>query len=386
MTISSHASTGAGQITAVGAVYDLIWKLALPPFLESEPLDELVVRGVLMALASYVDHRQLKTGNCTVWPSDELVAAQIGRSEKTVARVLDYLLRVELLVLVRSELRPGRNRQGRPPIYSLPIRIWQHWPQRAIRRNGSDTGVQSIRTQTSVSHGSDTGDQKAGGSDTGVHDEAMDQTPVSTEPGHTGNPAKTMNRANEPEHARARACDPEMVAGGLSTQPTLRGFGAMSVVPTNGSAPGQSSGGAARLDPVMTLESCWPCPDCHQLVFEDGRGHAGGLNRCRNAGRGGHVEQCTSCREWIPSINPRPWHDTKCPVYRELVAQTPIADVTADVEETPQMSERERDRLKREQDLAETARIEADLKRQSTADERIRARATARGLRNQAAV
>jgi hypothetical protein len=65
-----------------------------------------------MALASYLDHQQLKARKCHVYPSDELLASQIGRSSKTVARVLDYLLRAELLVLVRAEVRPGRDAWG----------------------------------------------------------------------------------------------------------------------------------------------------------------------------------------------------------------------------------------------------------------------------------
>ena len=128
-----------------------------------------------------------------------------------MARVLDYLLRAELLVLVRPELRPGRGRVGRPPIYNLPVDVWQHWTRRVIRRspNGLETGVHTMATQTPVDDGLDTGVQKRNGSDIGVQEAAMVRTPVSTEPGQPVNPATDgMNPAREPGHARARANTP----------------------------------------------------------------------------------------------------------------------------------------------------------------------------------
>jgi hypothetical protein len=240
----------AGQITAVGAVYDLIWHLEMPPFRANEPLDELVVRGLLMALASYLNHQQLKVRKYHVYPSDELLAIQIGRSSKTVARVLDYLLRTELIVLVRAELRPGRGRTGRPPIYSLPIDVWRRWPRRVIRRSrdhGSDTGVQTITAETPVANGSDTGVQNEVFADTGVQATATVRTPVSTEPGHSGNPATTKNPANEPVHARARARHIDQ--DGATFQITLPGQAAVALSGFNLSpalTEGQHIWGAAR--------------------------------------------------------------------------------------------------------------------------------------------
>jgi hypothetical protein len=305
LTVQPRLAAGEHRVTAVGEVYDLIWRLELPPFRKDEPLDELVVRGVLMALASYLNHQQLKARKCHVYPSDELLASQIGRSSKTVARVLDYLLRAELLVLVRAELRPGRGRVGRPPIYSLPIDVWQHWPQRVIRRspNGLDTGVQTMTTRTPV----------VDGSDTGVQTEAMVWTPVSTEPDQPVNPAsEVVNPAREPGHARARA---------------------------NGQAEGQLANGYEVALSLMAATSTsgtpatverWPCPDCGQQVLEDGRGHRAGPEPCRAFGRGGHVERCEHCKEWVDHRNPL-LHARACPTRRELMgevvqAQEAVAD------------------------------------------------------------
>jgi hypothetical protein len=300
LTVKPRLAAGEHRVTAVGEVYDLIWRLELPPFRNDEPLDELVVRGVLMALASYLNHQQLKARKCHVYPSDELLASQIGRSTRTVARVLDYLLRAELLVLVRAELRPGRGRVGRPPIYSLPIDVWQHWPQRVIRRspNGLDTGVQTMTAQTPVVDGSDTGVQKRDGSDTGVQKEAMVRTPVSTEPGQPVNPAREMNPAREPGHARARA-------DGLS------GSGYEVALPLMA---------ATSTSATPATVGRWPCPDCGQQVLEDGRGHRAGPEPCRAFGRGGRVERCQHCKEWVDHRNPL-LHARACPTRRELMGE-----------------------------------------------------------------
>jgi len=300
VTVQSRIASGYSQITAVGAVYDLVWHLELPPFRDDEPLDELVVRGVLLALASYLNHQQLKAGKYHVYPSDELVAAQIGRSSKTVARVLDYLLRAELLVLVRAELRPGRGRAGRPPIYSLPIEVWQHWPQRVIKRSpdGLDTGVQTMTAQPPVVDGSDTGVQKHDGSDTGVQKEAMVRTPVSTEPGQPENPTMGMNPAREPGHARARA------KGALES-------GYEVALP-------MMSATSGPVRPVA--DPSWPCPDCSRQVLEDGRGHRGGPEPCRAFGRGGRVERCQHCKEWVDHRNPL-LHARACPTRIELMGE-----------------------------------------------------------------
>jgi hypothetical protein len=300
LTVQPRPAAGEHRVTAVGEVYDLIWRLELPPFRKDEPLDELVVRGVLMALASYLNHQQLKARKCHVYPSDELLASQIGRSSKTVARVLDYLLRAELLVLVRAELRPGRGRVGRPPIYSLPIDVWQHWPQRVIRRSpdGLDTGVQTMTAQTPVVDGSDTGVQKRDGLDTGVQQEAVVRTPVSTEPGQPVNPAKEMNPAREPGHARARANGPS--ESGYEVALPLMAVTSTPATPA-------------------TVGS-WPCPDCGQQVLEDGRGHRAGPEPCRAFGRGGRVERCQHCTEWVDHRNPL-LHARACPTRRELMGE-----------------------------------------------------------------
>lgn len=307
------------QVTAVGAVYDLIWKLELPPFLESEPLDELVVRAVLMALTSYLNHRQLKTGRCHVFPSDELIAEQIHRGHQQVGRVLDYLVRVGLIVLMRKAASPGRNRPGRPPIYSLPIDQWQRRQQRIIRRrNGSVTGDQPIAGPSPVTNGLVTGDRpNRNGLVTGDREEPMGLSPVTTEPGHTVNPATAReNPTNEPGHARARARSKKM---GLSpvTDPSdrrppqgcLPGFSALELDRAPGALSNQDESAAAAARVLERFE----CPDCHGLVDRDGNGH----RACYFRGRPGEVRRCVECRELVDES--QRWHTRRCPVRLRML-------------------------------------------------------------------
>lgn len=219
-----QASTG--QVTAVGELYDVIRWLELPAF--EEPLEPSVVRDVLGALSSYLNHSQLLSGKCFVFPSEESLAEAVERSVRTIRRVMRYLLRSGLVVLARAALRPGRNRKGRTALYMLPITAWLHWPQRP--RNGSVTGDQSNLVRSPVSNGSATGDLTMPMVRTQTTEPTgMARSPVAAEPDHSAfNPAKGMNPAREPGHARdARESGPPgdedtvELSGETAHQPSL---------------------------------------------------------------------------------------------------------------------------------------------------------------------
>ena len=41
------------------------------------------------------------------------------------------------------------------------------------------------------------------------------------------------------------------------------------------------------------------CPDCGNAVTVKGDGHRSGTDPCRAYGRGGEVQRCPVCNEWI---------------------------------------------------------------------------------------
>lgn len=74
------------------------------------------------------------------------------------------------------------------------------------------------------------------------------------------------------------------------------------------------------------VELTWPCPDCRRPITEDGHGHERGVfNPCRAPGRGGRVERCPACNEFVsdyqaPEIA-RNWHHPACPVWLVLIGE-----------------------------------------------------------------
>ncbi|MDQ6674448.1 MAG: hypothetical protein M3069_27570, partial [Chloroflexota bacterium] len=81
------------------------------------------------------------------------------------------------------------------------------------------------------------------------------------------------------------------------------------------------------------------CPDCGNAVTVKGDGHRGGTDACRAYGRGGDVQRCPVCNEWIGEqgqirdkpLAPSIWHTIWCRLRDDHAAPSQWADIEGQV-------------------------------------------------------
>lgn len=380
---------------STGELYDAIWEADLPPIMDdgdarAPAVAEPVARLLLMALAKHTNPtRDQVLGRAREWQcfaSVALLAELAGTTERQAQRVFRVLEAEKLagnvgwIERLEQGRRPGRPRRGEQPGRGRPTR-WclrpDLWPRRELQNRGGIVAISnSDRNSLPVPEEVATEQTRllANGAGAG-RSNAEVVTGSVTLTRETINPSIDENSTFKPAHAATRA---EKENGADFVGNAKADAHAVAL-------PGLA---VSELTAVSTppAEPTWPCPNCHRPVTESGRGHAGGVDPCPYPGRPGHVERCASCGEWIALSNPRAWHATKCPVYLDLVTQDQPSYVDVKAEELPSASSYERQRLEREQELEEIARIEADLESQPTAEERMRARQAAESARKQVAV
>ena len=331
-------------------------------------------RETLKVLADHARHNGL------TWPGMSTIAKEVGVKERQAFRIIADL---ELADLVKIHEGGGRGHSNhywvRVPwvqeperVVDLPLLDNKHYPSGARLKcdeSGRVTGIDvdyyvriaSLKTLSPV-----TGFIAAEGetlspaapfspetlspvtpfsgetlSPVTGEPSSLRESPSSFESPSSARAARAKNGEHEEDEDRAEHVQPTLPRFSVlptpeDTPPHSEVIRAQSgVVYKALEAPPRGVAGVETLQAQAERVSMERCPDCGNAVTLKGDGHRGGTDACRAYGRGGDVQQCPVCNEWIAEqgrihnkpLAPSIWHTIWCRLREDHAAPSQWVDI-----------------------------------------------------------
>jgi len=288
-------------------MYDAVWELP------KSVLDD--IEGVKPGTTRHILHACARRTNPTrdlhfEWfAAAETIAEDAEVNVRSVQRVYSVFIERGWIEVVATGVRNGRHRDdqerrtgARSPRYRACI---ERWPVDERRRLANSRDVHVVTNGDSALVATRTAlvatpapTQTVSG-DAGVAESALVATPASPKPGTSLTRNSGAKPVIEPAAAARRAMDTEDERSSDHHDDGSHQGALFPAVPL-GTTPGP---------PLAVNVERWPCPDCSRPVTADGDGHrrdcrAYAIHNGRRCFRGGKVQRCCACPEWIDSRNP----------------------------------------------------------------------------------